>query len=119
MSGKRSKLVLSNGQLKSKIVNIEQHPDDSKNFAQNEKSLKNLKAPFSLGFKISDWIQNLKEYDLPSLRSKKPNIVIEVNQRGAAAASVSLRDVILDINRQPVTTAQDVIRTLKRANSIY
>lgn len=106
---------IRNGQPKSKIVNIEQHPDDLKILAQNEKSYKGQKAPFSLGFKISDWSTKLKkEYDLPSLRSKKP-IVIEVNQGSAAAASgIAPGDVILDINRQPVTTAQDVIRTLKK-----
>ncbi len=69
-------------------------------------------APHDLGFKVADETSKLRQfYNVPD-EARGP-IIIEIDPKGAAAR-VGLRagDVILDVNRQPVSKANDVTSKL-------
>lgn len=75
-------------------------------------------APHDLGFKVADESAKLRQfYNVPE-EAKGP-IIIEIDPRGAAAR-VGLRagDVVLDINRQPVTKAADVTSKLVKGRNL-
>jgi serine protease Do len=82
------------------------------------KSYDGQKAPFDLGFKISDYSDSLAEaFHIPPLRRGQP-VVIEVDEGSSAAkAGLSPGDVILDVNKIPVYKARDVLKNLKKGVS--
>lgn len=77
------------------------------------------KAPFDLGFKIADWSQQLAQENDISPEAPRNPIVTEVDPKSPAArAGFRPGDLILDVNRQPVQKAADVLRTLKKSRNI-
>lgn len=75
------------------------------------------KAPFNLGFSVSDPTPELtQEWGLPD-EMKQP-VVIET-ERSSAASKSGLRvgDVILDVNKKPVDNAKDVLKNLKKGQN--
>ncbi len=77
------------------------------------------KAPFDLGFKVSDFNSTIaKELGIPRGTPQAP-IVIEVDHNTIASkAGLHIGDVVLDVNRQGVRRATDVIRLLKKGQNI-
>lgn len=111
--------VIRNGKKKSLSVKIGKHPAAQTTAKTNAKSYQGQKAPFELGFKITNYSKDLAQnYGLPELRQKHP-IVIEV-ERGSKASRSGLApgDVILDINRKQVASATDALRSLKNGTNI-
>ncbi len=85
-----------------------------------QKTYDGQKAPFDLGFKIADFSPQLADaFQIPPLRRGQP-IVIEVTPGSAASkAGLAPGDVILDINKNPVYKAREVIKGLKKdANNL-
>lgn len=81
----------------------------------NRKSYQGQKAPFDLGFRSADYSDKLaEEFHIPPLKRGQP-IVIDV-QPGSPASKAGLApgDVILDVNKQPVFKARDLIKKLKK-----
>ncbi len=110
--GKRSEKLLT--------VLIGENPSDAKVTAgKSSKSYFGQKAPFDLGFKISDWSPQLAEdFELAPDAPHGP-IVTEVDRGGIAArAGFQPGDVILDVNRQSVSKATDVLRSLRKGRNI-
>lgn len=107
-NGNRKELSLS--------VTVSENPDDAR-VAKREpqKPSSGQTAPFSLGFKISDFSQRLLE-DLNIPQETPPGPIVTEVERGSPAAIGGLRpgDVIADVNRTPVTRAADVIKLLKK-----
>jgi len=83
------------------------------------KSYSGQKAPFNLGFNISDLTEDIrKEWNLNG-ENDKP-VVVEVQRNSIASrAGIRVGDIILDVNKQEIHSAADVIKALKKdKNSI-
>lgn len=104
---------------KTFTITVGENPDDRQAGRQKAKQYFGQKAPFDLGFKVSDWTQNLaEEFDLSSDGPRAP-VVSEVDpQSPAAQAGIRPGDLVLDVNRQPVGKASDVLRSLKKGRNI-
>lgn len=75
------------------------------------------KAPFNLGFSVSDLTAELRgDYQVPS--SIKSPMIVEV-ERGSLASMAGLRvgDLIVDVNKKEVTKALDVSKFLKKGSN--
>lgn len=76
-------------------------------------------APYELGFKVADWSDRLaKQFRIPQETPRGP-IVVDVDQDTQAAQN-GLRpgDVIVDVNRRAVKTADDVLKSLQRGSNV-
>jgi len=98
---------------------IGEKPEDNKNAQPSAKPYFGQKAPFDLGFKIADWSENLAE-ELRLLEGGPHNPVITEVTPGSPAGNAGFRpgDMILDVNRQNIQKASDVIRDLKQGRNI-
>lgn len=99
-------------------VKIAENPEEKRKPRARPKQYFGQKAPFDLGFKVADLNDKLaEEFQLPPDAPKGP-VITEVD-RQSPAASVGLQpgDVILDVNRQPVTKATDVVKLLKKGRN--
>lgn len=106
---------IRNGNKKTAKALIKQHPDTKLSKKTQSKTYSGQKAPFDLGFKISEWTTDLsKEFSLPRLKSKKPVITEVTSGSPAARAGLSPGDIILDVNQRAVSQAKDVLKLLKR-----
>lgn len=80
---------------------------------------KKEKAPYNLGFSVADITSELRqEWGLPD--DLKQPVVFETD-RNSAASRFGLRvgDIILDVNKKPVQSANDVVKSLKKgANTL-
>lgn len=77
------------------------------------------KAPFDLGFKVADFNARIAEDLNVAQGTPQAPIVIEVDRNTTASkAGLHVGDVILDVNRQPVRRATDVVRMLKKGQNI-
>lgn len=86
---------------------------------QKQRSKKGDQAPFSVGFKVVDFSENVAQELGIAPRVPRGPIVVEV-QSGSPAAQNGLKvgDVILDVNRKPVKSAKDVISALKKGSNL-
>ncbi len=123
--GSRAKVTVwrydDRGKKQEKTLNltITENPQESAQYARQVKQYFGQKAPFDLGFKIADWSANLSEEFGYSQDAPHNPIVTEVERTGqAASAGIRPGDQILDINRQPVSKAADVVRNLKQQRNI-
>jgi serine protease Do len=113
--------VLRNGKKVTLNVTIGNRPDEQARVQrQQPKSQKQGdSAPFNLGFKTSDWNENIaKDLGVPAGSPKGP-IITEVDPNSPAGRN-GLRpgDVVLDVNRTTVKSAKDVARLLKEGNNV-
>ena len=102
-------------------VKVAENPEDRKHpgRARETKKYFGQNAPFDLGFKSADYTPALaNDFHIPPEIPHNP-VITEVNQGSKAAlAGLQPGDVILDINRQQVSKATDVIRLLKKGRNI-
>ncbi len=83
----------------------------------DKKNYSGQRAPFELGFSVSDITPELEEqFQLPPGTSYP--MIIEI-ERGSLAATAGLRvgDLIIDVNKKEVTKALDVLKTLKKGSN--
>ncbi len=123
--GKKASLkIMRQEGNKFKSKNIEvlvEEPKNEHRLSKKENTLKTKgqKVPYELGFTVSDL--NLELRNLLGLPDdvKKP-VVVEVEASSVANfAGISPGDVLLDVNKSEITTAADVVKTLKKGeNSI-
>jgi serine protease Do len=76
-------------------------------------------APYELGFKVADWSDRLaKQFRIPQETPRGP-IVVDVDQDTQAAQN-GLRpgDVIVDVNRIAVKSADDVLKALRQGSNV-
>ncbi|MCC7404860.1 MAG: Do family serine endopeptidase [Bdellovibrionales bacterium] len=109
-------LVVRNKTEKELTLTIGRHPDDQDEDSKGSgRQYDGQKAPFDLGFKLSDYSREIaNEFGLPPLREKHP-VVIDVTRGSIASwAGLAPGDIILDVNRLPVTTSRDVLKSLRK-----
>jgi serine protease Do len=95
-------------------VRVAENPDDKRVTAKSTKRYFGQKAPFDVGFNVADWsTQTAREFNVQPGTPQGP-IVTEVAPKSPAAiAGIQPGDVILDVNRQAVSRATDVLKHLK------
>ncbi|MCB0411201.1 MAG: Do family serine endopeptidase [Bdellovibrionales bacterium] len=115
-AGKKAAVkFIREGKPKKVQVALTSQPGNNATLQKDQRNYKGQKAPFNLGFKVSDYSQKLVEaFDIPPLRKGQP-IVIDVDPNSPAArAGLAPGDVILDVNKEEVDTAKDVLRKLRK-----
>lgn len=120
--GEKAKLVVQRDRKKVNLtVQIAERPSDlklAKKLSRDKKAPSGQKAPHNFGFTLADLNDDLRyQWDIPK-EVKKP-IILQVEQ-GTMASLAGLRpgDLILDVNKEEVTTAKDVFAKLnKKANT--
>lgn len=116
--GQKAKVeVLRNGKKRTHEILVTEAPDNSKPKPAQQK-YNGQKAPFDIGFTVTDPTAQMREdLDLPKAHASKP-IIIDV-VRGSVASFAGLRpgDVILDVNRDPVNKATDVLKKLRKGKN--
>lgn len=95
-------------------MKIGEGPDASKAKGPQDKKFNGQKAPGNLGFKVADDSEKYaEEFNLPDLEAARP-VVVEVDAGSLAArAGLAPGDIILEVNREEVETAKDVLKKLK------
>lgn len=105
---------IRNGKKSSVKIAIDDNPNRTKEARNAPKKFKGQKAPYRLGFSVTDYSQSLAEnFGLPALRQPAP-VIVEVDPGSPAAKSgLAPGDIILDINRTPVSQAAEALKLLK------
>lgn len=104
---------------KTMTVTIAENPEEKRPRAEKPaKRYLGQKAPFDLGFKVSDLTPQLRQ-ELGLQGAPQVPVIIEV-ERGSIAGSAGLQagDIILDVNRQAVKGATDVVRRLHQGTNL-
>jgi serine protease Do len=74
-------------------------------------------APFNLGFSVIDPSSNIRS-ELGLEEETSQPLVIEVSRNSTAAAGgLRVGDIIHEVNKQPVESAKDVLRLLKKGEN--
>ncbi|MFZ3230735.1 MAG: trypsin-like peptidase domain-containing protein [Pseudobdellovibrio sp.] len=118
--GTKAKIkIIRNEKTKMLDVTIGERPDDQpKRFNQiNAKKYNGQKAPFNLGFSVSNLNNELRNEWKIEPGVEKP-MIVEV-ERNSSASSQGLRvgDVIVDVNKVDVVTTNDVLKSLKKGTN--
>lgn len=96
--------------------------EDTKTNASPQKEVRKYlgqKAPFDLGFKVADFNAKIAEELGVTPGTPQSPIIIDVEHNTIASNSgLHIGDVVLDVNRQGVRRATDVIRLLKKGQNI-
>ena len=100
-------------------VKVSENPEETRPKKTQQKQYFGQKAPFDLGFKVTDYTAALaEELGLPENGPKSP-IIIDID-RGSPASALGLQagDQIIDVNRAHVNKATDVVKGLKKGRNI-
>lgn len=113
--GKKVKIeFIREGKVKRTEATLAEHPDDSKKVLKKKKAYSGQKAPFDLGFTVTNYNADLaKEYGLPLLRKNLPVIIDIEADSPADRAGLGVGDIIVDVNRKGVSKDLDVLKQLK------
>lgn len=121
--GEKVKLVVLRERKKLNLaVQVAERPSDQKlaqKINKDKPQVLGQKAPNNFGFTLADLDDNLKDqWNIPP-GVKKP-IIIGVDQ-GTMASLAGLKpgDLILDVNKQEVTTASEVLSKLDKKNNTF
>lgn len=121
--GASAKVVLfREGKKKTLNVVVEEPPDEGRPMRRAQRqapSGQGQVAPKDLGFKVADYSPKLaKDFGIAANAPKRP-IITEVTT-GSPAARAGLRagDLVLDVNRQKVSKASDVLRLLSSGQNM-
>lgn len=121
--GKEVKVsLMSEGKSKSVSLKVGEPPKDPYQISQASEPAQlpgQKQAPNQLGFKIVDYSDRVaKQFNLRSNGPKGP-VIAEVEAESLAGQS-GLRpgDIVLEVNRKPVKTANDVIKQLGSGTNI-
>lgn len=114
--GKKVKIkLLRNDKVKTLDVTIGERPDEVvRTSAPAPKKVAGQKAPFNLGFSISDLNESLrKDWKIES-DIQKP-MVVEVERNSVASLQgIRVGDVIVDVNKMDIKNTNDVLKALKK-----
>lgn len=100
-------------------VKIAERPDDRQPVREGTKKYAGQKAPFNMGFTLTDPNEALRsEWGYPP---EMRNPVITQIERNSIASQGGLRvgDVILDVNRKPADSATAAIKAVKKDNNSF
>lgn len=104
---------------KSISVTVAENPEEKRTRPERQqKRFLGQKAPFDLGFKVSDLTPQLRQ-ELGLEDAPQVPVIIEVDPNSVAStAGLRPGDAILDVNRQPVKGATDVVRRLHQGTNL-
>ena len=106
-NGKPKTIAVTIGTTESLVASAQKSP--------REKGAQGLVAPFSLGFVLSDYSVALRqEFQLPTLRQPRPVIIHVDGNSEAGRSGLAPGDIILDVNRNEIARAKDVVSRMKR-----
>lgn len=115
----KAKVIRDNKTLTLDVTVAEKQDDNRRVRPMASKKYSGKKAPHKMGFTVSDATPELrKEWGLPD--NLRQPLVIET-ERNSLSSQAGLRvgDVILDVNKKAVETADQVIKNLKKgANTL-
>jgi serine protease Do len=98
-------------------VGVIENPAEPRKAAKQTKQYYGQKAPFNLGFKVVDWSAKSAK-DLGVESDVHGPIVTDVDPSSPASLSgISTGDIVIDVNRQKVARATDVLRLLKKGRN--
>jgi len=111
--------VLRNGKTVALKVRLGDQPASQRAEGEPTKRYDGQKAPFNLGFRVTDYNPQLgEEFGIPPLRQAGP-VVIDVEPGSRAAQSgLAPGDVILDVNRTRVFKAKTLLKVLTSDRNI-
>lgn len=117
--GKKVKVkFLRNEKEKTVDVTIGERPDETPRVSKTApKKVNGQKAPFNLGFSVTDLTDDLRKDWKIETDVQKP-MVIEV-ERNSLASLQGLRvgDIIVDVNKTDIKTTNDVLKSLKKGTN--
>lgn len=106
--------VMRNQRTLSFNVKVADRPDERKPSRATAKKYSGQKAPFNLGFSVTDATEDIKtQWGLPPEMNQP--IIIEVKRNSIASrAGLRVGDVILDVNKKVTNSAKDVLKAVKK-----
>lgn len=109
--------ILRDGKAKTLEVTVGERPRQNLKKQKDTKKYFGQKAPFDLGFMLSDLNDKLRE-DFEIQEDINRPVVIDVTS-GSQADRAGLRqgDVILDVNRKEVTSTTEVLKQLRKGSN--
>lgn len=112
--GKEAKVrILRNHKKINLMVTVAERPSKLTKKREIPKTYQGQKAPYNLGLSISDLTDAIRKEWGISPDIKKP-IVVEIEREGIASqAGIRVGDLILDVNKKDVESADQVIKSLK------
>lgn len=118
-SGKNVKVqVIREGKTKTLNIKLGERPKQARVRSTPKKQYIGQKAPYELGFTVSDANETLTEdFSIPEEYQSKP-VIIDVSP-GTPAAFIGLQpgDIIIDVNRKNVRGAKEVLQSLKKGSN--
>ncbi|AHZ85291.1 hypothetical protein Bb109J_c2606 [Bdellovibrio bacteriovorus] len=112
----KTKIIRNNKEMTLNVVTAER-VEEKRAVRAATKTYAGQKAPFDLGFTVIDPTTELrKEWGLPD-DMKQPVVIETERNSNASKGGLRVGDVILDVNKQPVDTAKDVLKALKKGKN--
>lgn len=110
------KVISPNRKKRDLTINIAERPNDLR-LSQRDQApvdMKGQKAPFDMGFSVTDLNDRLRQ-DLRLEDDVKKPVIIRVEESSLASmAGLQVGDIILEVNKKEVTSASDVVKNLKK-----
>lgn len=118
--GKKVKMkIIRNDKSKTLDVTIGERPDEKpKKFSQaSSKKYNAQKAPFNLGFSVSDLNDELRDEWKVEPGVEKPMIVEMERNSSASRQGLRVGDIIIELNKTEIKTSTDVLKSLKKGTN--
>ena len=104
---------------KTVSVTVIENSDQANSPQREVRKYVGQKAPFDLGFKVADFNDKVAQELGVAPGTPAAPLIIDVDRNTVASNSgLHTGDVVLDVNRQGVRKATDVIRLLKKGQNI-
>ena len=116
------KVLSPQGKSRTVKATVSERPEENKiakSFDEPNVSAKGQKAPFNIGFGVSDLNDRLRA-DLGIDSDVKKPVITSVDRSSLASmAGLRVGDIILEVNKKDVASATDVVKSLKKdSNSL-
>ncbi len=115
--GKKVKVkVLRNDKPLTLTVTIGESPDErTKSSLKNSaRKLVSHKAPFNLGFSVADLTDDVRKEFMIDPEVQKPIVIDMESNSPAAFQGVRIGDLIIEINKNEITNAKEILKYLKK-----
>ncbi len=116
------KVITADGQRKTLKAKISERPQEPRNMylaQQKNSDMRGHKAPFNIGFSVSDLNSQLRQELRIDAAVKKPVITGIERSSLASMAGLQVGDIILEVNKRPINKASDVLKSLKKDSNSF
>jgi serine protease Do len=111
------KVISPNRKKRDLKVTVAERPSDKSLAKLNKRAppeVKSQPAPFDMGFSVTDLNDRLRQDLQVEGDVKKPVIISVEDSSLASMAGLQVGDIILEVNKKEVSTANDVVKSLKK-----